>query len=162
MPISSTDIKKKNQVTRKKAPVKNYKIEKTVKLTAADFINRLKALQSDVELKKIQRYFKSGEGQYSADDKFMGVKMGQLFALAIEFNGMPIKEIEKLLESPVHEIRAGAVSIMDKESRTKKITEGRLKEFFDLYINRHDRINHWDFGCSWLFVYDRQVFVRQV
>ena len=76
--------------------------------------------------------------------------MGNLFALAKEFTGMPIKEIEKLLESPIHEVRAGAVSIMDKESRTKKITEVRLKEFFDLYIRRHDRINNWDLcdlGC---------------
>lgn len=120
------------------------------KNTAKEFIQCLKALQSDKELEKIQRYFKSGEGQYGAGDKFMGVKMGNLFALAKEFAGMPIKEIEKLLENPIHEVRAGAVSIMDKESRTKNITEGRLKEFFDLYIRRHDRINNWDLcdlGC---------------
>lgn len=119
-------------------------------LTAKLFIGRLKALQSDEELKKIQRYFKSGEGQYGEGDKFIGVKMGKLFALAIEFNGMPVGEIEKLLESPVHEVRAGAVSIMDKESRGKKITEARLKEFYDLYMRRHDRINNWDLvdlGC---------------
>src|SRR6185503_12988514 len=73
--------------------------------TAKNFIERLKKLQSDAELKKIQRYFKSGEGQYGHGDKFMGVKMGNLFALAKEFGEMPIGEIEKLLESPVHEIR---------------------------------------------------------
>lgn len=119
-------------------------------LTAKKFITRLKNYQSDDELKKIQRYFKSGEGQYGEGDQFMGVKMGNLFALAKEFAGMPINEIEKLLESPIHEIRAGAVSIMDKESRNKKFTEARLKEFFDLYIRRHDRINNWDLcdlGC---------------
>ena len=120
---------------------------------ARQFIERLKALQSDTELKKIQRYFKSGEGQYGEGDQFMGVKMGQLFALAIEFNGMPVNEIEKLLESPVHEVRAGAVSIMDKESRTKKITATRLKEFYELYMRRHDRINNWDLvdlGCLYM------------
>lgn len=119
-------------------------------LTARQFIDRLKSYQSDVELKKIQRYFKSGEGQYSEGDQFMGVKMGQLFALAKEFSGMPVAELEKLLESPIHEVRAGAVSIMDKESRNKKISPGRLEEFFKLYIRRHDRINNWDLvdlGC---------------
>ena len=50
----------------------------------------------------------------------MGVKMGTLFALAKEFGEMPIEEIEKLLESPIHEVRAGAVSIMDKASRNKR------------------------------------------
>lgn len=63
---------------------------------------------------------------------------------------MPVSEIEKLLESPVHEVRAGAVSIMDKASRNKKLTESRRKEFYDLYMRRHDRINNWDLvdlGC---------------
>lgn len=122
-------------------------------LTAKQFIERLKKLQSDKEKEKIQRYFKSGEGQYGEGDQFMGVRMGKLFALAKEFEGMPVKELEKLLESPIHEVRAGAVSIMDKESRTKKITEGRRKEFFDLYMKRHDRINNWDLvdlGCLYM------------
>lgn len=122
-------------------------------LTAKEFIERLKAMQSDVELKKIQRYFKSGEGEYGTGDKFMGVKMGNLFALAKEFAGMPVKELEKLLESPIHEARAGAISIMDKESRNKKIDAGRLEEMYKLYMRRHDRINNWDLvdlGCLYM------------
>jgi 3-methyladenine DNA glycosylase AlkD len=124
-----------------------------VNLTAKAFTDQLKLLQSDEELKKIQRYFKSGAGQYGHGDKFMGVKMGQLFALAKRFEGMPLKELEKLLESPIHEVRAGAVSIMDKESRTKKISEERRKVFFELYMRRHDRINNWDLvdlGCLYM------------
>ncbi len=91
----------------------------------------------------------------------LGVKMGTLFALAKEFNGMPIAEIEKLLESPIHEIRAGAISIMDKESRGKKITEERRKEFYELYMRRHDRVNNWDLvdlGCLHMtgsYLYDK-------
>jgi len=111
-------------------------------LTTKSFTEKLKAKQSDAELKKIQRYFKSGEGQYAEGDTFIGVKMGDLFALAKEHSGMPVKELEKLLDSPIHELRAGAVSIMDKESRQKKITQERLQEMFDLYIRRHDRINN--------------------
>ena len=113
-------------------------------LTSKDFIASLKTHQSDEELKKIQRYFKSEKGDYGYGDKFIGVKMGTLFALAKEFGEMPIEEIEKLLESPIHEARAGAVSIMDKASRNKKISKERLKDFFDLYMRRHDRINNWD------------------
>jgi hypothetical protein len=130
-------------------------------LTAKKFIERLKTYQSDEELKKIQRYFKSEKGDYGYGDKFMGVKMGNLFALAKEFGEMPIDEIEKLLESPVHEIRAGAVSVMDKASRNKKIPKERLKDFFDLYMRRHDRINNWDLcdlGCLHMtgsYLYDK-------
>jgi 3-methyladenine DNA glycosylase AlkD len=112
-------------------------------------------------LKKIQRYFKSAKGDYGYGDKFMGVKMGQLFALAKEFGDMPVGEIEKLLESPIHEVRAGAVSIMDKASRNKKITADRLEEFYKLYMRRHDRINNWDIvdlGCLYMtgsYLYDK-------
>jgi len=137
-------------------------------LTAKHFIERLKTFQSAEELKKMQRYFKSGEGQYGYGDEFMGVKMGQLFKLAIEFNGMPVDELEKLLESNIHEVRAGAISIMDKESRTKKIIPGRLKAFYELYMRRHDRINNWDLvdlGClhmtgSYLFDKPRKILYR--
>src|SRR5436189_1860063 len=130
-------------------------------LTAKNFIARLKAHQSDDELKKIQRYFKSEKGDYGHGDKFMGVKMGTLFALAKEFGEMPIGEIEKLLENPIHEARAGAVSIMDKASRNKKISKERLKDFFELYMRRHDRINNWDLcdlGCLYMtgsYLYDK-------
>lgn len=125
----------------------------SIELTAKKFIERLKKLQSNEELKKIQRYFKSEEGQYGHGDVFMGVKMGNLFALAKEFGEMPVAEIEKLLEDPIHEVRAGAVSIMDKASRSKKISKERLKDFFDLYMRRHDRINNWDLcdlGCLYM------------
>lgn len=116
-------------------------------IDAEHFIHDLQVLQSHEERLKIQRYFKT---ETEEEDEFMGVKMGQLFALAQVYNNMPIEEIEKLLESPIHEVRAGAISIMDKASREKKIKEERLKEFFDLYMRRHDRVNNWDLvdlGC---------------
>jgi hypothetical protein len=113
-------------------------------MKAEQFIKRLKAHRSPDELKKIQRYFKSGEGEYGEGDKFIGVRMGQVFALAKEFIEMPPDEIEKLLESPIHEVRVGAVSIMDWQARHKKTPAARRKELFDLYMRRHDRINNWD------------------
>ena len=140
----------------------------TPTLTAKHFIEQLKKYQSDIEAKKIQRYFKTGEGEYGEGDTFIGVKMGQLFSLAKEYDEMPIGEIEKLLESKIHEARAGAVSIMDKASRNKKISESRKKEFYDLYMKRHDRINNWDLvdlGClymtgSYLFDKPRKVLYK--
>lgn len=112
--------------------------------TADEFIKRLYLLQNDNDLKKIQRYFKSGKGDYSEGDIFIGVRMGLVFDLAKEFMSMELPEIEKLLESPIHEVRVGAVSIMDFQARSKKTTASRKKELFDLYIKRHDRINNWD------------------
>ena len=113
-------------------------------INAKLFIKELKAKQSAEELKKIQRYFKSGEGQYGEGDKFIGVKMGTLFALAKAYSGMSVEDLELLLENDIHEVRAAAISIMDKESRNIKTTNDRRTDFFDLYMRRHDRVNNWD------------------
>lgn len=113
-------------------------------MTAAQFVQKLEIYRSPEELQKVQRYFKMGEGQYGEGDVFMGVRMGQVFTLAKEFIDMPPSEIEKLLESPIHEVRAGGLSIMGKQATRKKTPDSRRKELFDLYIRRHDRVNNWD------------------
>ena len=118
--------------------------ESSGELTAKIFIQRLKKLQSSKELEKIQGYFKSGDGEYAQADVFIGVKMGDIFALAKEFMNIPLTEVSKLLDNPVHEVRVAGVSIMDFQARDKKTTEARRKELFDLYIKKHDRINNWD------------------
>ncbi len=106
--------------------------------TAKQFIAKLKALQPAEAAK--------AAGPLASDKtaQIVGVGMGQVFALAKEFIEMPLDEIEKLLESPIHQARVGAVSIMDFQARSKKTTAERRKELFDLYIRRHDRINTWD------------------
>lgn len=113
-------------------------------LTAEAILARLHALQSDEELKKYQRYFKFGEGEYAHGDAFIGVRMGHVFALAKEFVLTPPAEIEKLMESDIHEARAAAMSIMAKQYAAKKTSPERRQELYDLYLRRHDRINNWD------------------
>jgi len=158
----------KTQTATNNAVVLKTQKANGLQLTAKNFTKELEKHQSDKELQKIQRYFKTGENEYGHGDKFIGVKMGQVFAIAKEFGEMPIGEIEKLLESPIHEVRAGAVSLMDKASRDMKISQDRLKEFFELYMRRHDRINNWDLcdlGClhmtgSYLFDKSRSILYR--
>jgi 3-methyladenine DNA glycosylase AlkD len=107
-------------------------------MNADVFLKRLKALRSPA-VAKSHGYLASNE-----DDAIIGVRMGQVFALAKEFMDMPLDEVETMLESPFHEMRVGAVSIMDFQARSKKTAESRRKELFDLYIRRHGRINTWD------------------
>ena len=100
--------------------------------------------QSDAELRKIHGYFKSGEGEYAHGDKFIGVRMGQVFALAKAFVDMSPAEIEKLMESEIHEARAGAMTIIGQQAMLRNTTEARRKELYDLYLRRHDRVDNWD------------------
>jgi 3-methyladenine DNA glycosylase AlkD len=113
-------------------------------MSAERLVEVLEAHRPPEEAKKYLRYFKTGEGEYGEGDVFMGVRMGLVFALAKEFIEMLPQEIEKLLESKVHEVRAGVLSIMDKQGHRKKTPESHRKELFDLYLRRTDRINNWD------------------
>ena len=110
-------------------------------MTSEQFEQLLMSYQSSNELKKYERFFPLSQ---RGDDKFIGVRMGQVFALAKAHMDLPLEEVEQLLESPIHEIRVGAVSIMDFQARSKKTSPAHRKELFDLYIRRHDRINCWD------------------
>src|SRR6185369_15403841 len=99
-------------------------------MNADVFLKRLKALRSPAIAKSHSHL------ALDNDDSFQGVGMGQVFALAKEFMDMPLDEVETMLESPVHKMRVGAVSIMDFQARSKKTSEVRRKELFDLYIRR--------------------------
>jgi hypothetical protein len=70
--------------------------------------------------------------------------MREVFALAEEFAGMPLDQIELLLESPIHKAQVGAVSVMDVEARRRRTPQERRSALFELYLRRHDRINTWD------------------
>ena len=132
----------KNPDPKKSNKSKAKEIVKPADMRAKQFVEQLKTYISATELRKYHRYFKLDESD--KNDTFIGVRMGQVFALAKEFIEMPLNEIGKLLDSPIHEVRVGAVSIMDFQARNKKTSDEHRKELFDLYIKRHDRINTWD------------------
>jgi 3-methyladenine DNA glycosylase AlkD len=100
-----------------------------MEFTAEQFVDRLDDLRSTESLEPGRRG---------------ALGMGQIFALAKDCMNMPPAEIEALLESPVHEVRVGAVSIMDWQARDRKTPLARRRELFELYIRRHDRIDTWD------------------
>ena len=133
----------------------------TLELTAASFINALGALASPADAAQLQRYFKTGPGEYGEGDTFIGVRMGSVFALGKQYLGMPIEQLELILESDIHEARAGALTIMNEEAKKKRTSEERRAELFGLYLRRHDRINNWDLvdvACRYVvgvFLFDK-------
>jgi 3-methyladenine DNA glycosylase AlkD len=113
-------------------------------LTAKRFIERLTPLGSPEGVKAARRYLRPGPQGVGDLDVVIGARMGDVFALAKKCVDMPLGEVAVLLDSPVHEVRVGAVSIMDFQARSKGTSAKRRKELFDLYLRRHDRIDTWD------------------
>jgi hypothetical protein len=72
-----------------------------------------------------------------------GVRMGDIFALAKTYRLMEPSEIRRLLHDPWHEVRVGAVSIMDFQARDKKTSAERRRELYELYMNNHAYIDSW-------------------
>jgi 3-methyladenine DNA glycosylase AlkD len=107
-------------------------------LTADEFIKQLKKLSSSATAKSHSHL------AADKDDHIIGVRMGQIFGLAKECMSMDLVEVQKLLQSPIHEARVGAVSIMDFQARHKKTSEERKKELFNMYLKQHKYINTWD------------------
>lgn len=105
-------------------------------MTAQTFLKRLKALSPAKALP-------SQKTASENEDIVLGIGMGQVFSLAKEYMNMELDELEVMLQSPVYEMRVGAVSIMDFQARSKKTNEAHRKELYELYIRRHDRINTW-------------------
>lgn len=107
-------------------------------------IEPLREHASDEERRKIQRAFKTGEDDQGAGDEVMGVRMGQMFVIAKAFIDMFPAEIERLLESPIHEVRAGVLSIMDEQARRKQTAESQRTALSELDPRRIDRIDNRD------------------
>jgi len=110
--------------------------------TAAAFVAALEAEASEAERVKYERYFPPAAMR--SGDHFVGVPMGRVFALAGEFVHLPLDEIEQLLESDVHEARAGAVKVLALRASARGAREHVRSESFELYLRRHDRIDSWD------------------
>ncbi|WP_283137539.1 DNA alkylation repair protein [Rhizohabitans arisaemae] len=106
-------------------------------LTAEAFVAELRTHGTPVDLERSRRHFRTS-------NDFLGVRMGQIFALGKKYADMPPAEIDKLLDSSIHEVRVGAVSIMGKQAVKKRTTAERRKELFELYLRRIDRIDTWD------------------
>ena len=60
----------------------------------------------------LQRFFKTGPGQYGESDIFIGVTVPQSRQLAKKFSQLPLGEVRTLLYSQIHEERLVALLIL--------------------------------------------------
>ncbi|MFE3985404.1 DNA alkylation repair protein [Nocardia tengchongensis] len=119
-------------------------------LTAEGVRADLAALADPADAAHLQRFFKTGPGEYGEGDVFIGVRVPQTRKAVKRFAGMPLSEIDVLLDSPVHEHRLAALVILNGEmaraSRKRGADAGRQREIVELYLAavRRGRVNNWD------------------
>lgn len=90
----------------------------------------------------LQRFFKTGPGDYGEGDIFLGIKVPVLRTIARTHRMLPIDDTVALLASPLHEERLLALMILiDQYERAPDETKSRI---FDRYLSNTSRINNWD------------------
>jgi len=103
---------------------------------------RLRALADPERAKHSLRFFRTGPGEYGEGDRFLGVTVPALRALAREFKDTSLDDLDALLQSPWHESRLLALVIL--VAQYKRGDETRREAIYRLYLNRTKRINSWD------------------
>lgn len=93
------------------------------------------------------RFFKTGPGEYGEGDRFLGVTVPTLRALAREHQDLPLKQITILLKSPWHEERVLALLILVRQYA--RGTLDQRQRIYRAYLAHTRHINNWDLvDCS--------------
>jgi 3-methyladenine DNA glycosylase AlkD len=103
---------------------------------------RLLDLGDRAKAQVLQRFFKTGPGEYGEGDRFLGITVPRLRKLSKEYEDMDQDEVEALIESPFHEARLLALLIFIR--RYQQEDESGKKRIYTFYLQSTRRINNWD------------------
>lgn len=110
--------------------------------TAASIRRQLRAVADPTRVPILQRFFRTGKGDYAEGDRFIGVTVPQIRAICRACRGTSLAESGRLLQSPVHEDRLAALLLLvDAFARGD---DERKREIYDFYLANTHRINNWD------------------
>ena len=133
-------------------------------LTADDVRAALAEVSSADAALSAARYFKTGAGQYGDGDVFIGVKVPAVRGVVKRFRGLPLDEIDALLDDAEHEHRLAGVLLL------VAAYPGSPSEVVDRYLAavHRGRVNNWDLVDAssefilgpWLLERDRRMLVE--
>ncbi|MBF6330463.1 DNA alkylation repair protein [Nocardia transvalensis] len=119
-------------------------------VTAAAVQQALAAVADPADAIHLQRFFKTGPGEYGEGDVFIGVRVPSTRAIAKQFAALPLSEIDMLLDSPVHEHRLAGLVILNaamaKAMKARTFDGAAQEKIVELYLAavRRGRVNNWD------------------
>ena len=111
-------------------------------MSLAEIRKTLKEFEDKKKARELQRFFKTGPGEYGEGDIFLGIKVPLLRNIAKKYRDISLPDIEKLLHSPIHEERFLSLVLLIKAyARSNEIEKKKLYEF---YLKNTKYINSWD------------------
>ena len=112
------------------------------KATLKEIRDAIRSLADPEQAKNLQRFFKTGPGEYGEGDRFLGLRVPQIRALVKKLGVVPVSTIKSLIRSPWHEERMLALLLM--VHRYKKSDDSGREELYHLYLDSTKYINNWD------------------
>jgi len=110
----------------------------------AGFRKELGSKANQEKAKVLQGFFKTGKGEYGEGDIFLGIVVPEQRKIAKKFADLELAELQKLLESKIHEERLASLFILVAKFKKAKENEKLRKEIFDFYLANTRNINNWD------------------
>jgi len=111
-------------------------------MTSEDLKRELSCYADFEKANLLQRFFKTGKGQYGEGDIFLGVSVSNARKVAKKFTKLPLSEIKKLLYSRIHGERHCALLVL--VDKFAEASDKEKKQIFDFYIKNAKRVNNWD------------------
>ena len=111
-------------------------------VTAKQIKGRLRRFATKEKASLLQRFFKTGPGQYGEGDRFLGVMVPGIRSVVKEFHDAPLGESVDLLRSPWHEDRLCALLIM--VSQFERGDDALRNKVYSLYLRNTRYVNNWD------------------
>jgi 3-methyladenine DNA glycosylase AlkD len=113
-------------------------------MTAEEFMAVLAKYGNPDRVADTERFFKTEKGGYGEGDQFLAATVPNTRLVCKQFKDLPLPEIQKLLDSPIHDYRLGGVILL--ANQYKKADEAGRQKIFDLYLKnlRKGRVNNWD------------------
>jgi 3-methyladenine DNA glycosylase AlkD len=102
----------------------------------------LQQLSSKEDARQLQRFFKTGQGQYGEGDLFLGIRVPVLRKLASQYGNVSIDDAACLLRSKFHEERMLALIILVNRYRKGNLPENEA--IYQIYLGHTKYINNWD------------------
>ncbi len=102
----------------------------------------LKHLANKAYAARLQKYFKTGKGEYGEGDIFLGIRVPALRKIAGKYRNIPIDNAAKLLKSPFHEERL--ISLFMMVGLFTRNGDKDKQKIYTLYLKNTKFINNWD------------------
>ncbi len=90
----------------------------------------------------LQRFFKTGPGEYGEGDQFLGVRVPATRCVARKYRDIPLADTKELLRSTVHEERL--LSLIILVHKYKKGNSDEQVEIYRIYLDNTEYINNWE------------------